>query len=406
MSRGYAGVNGTFVPFNKNTVALFGDSITALAKSTTGIYTYHSSRGYWTWANALGLNHRLDVVAFAGVSGNTTTAMLARIQTDVIAYAPGWCVVAGGTNDVSSSATFATIQSNLTAIFDALDDAGIRVIACTIPPRNSLTAGQFLVQQQVNAWLHSIARTRPNFHLVDWTARVIDPSTSGSGAWASGMDTDGVHPSSQGAARMGKALVDVLDPLVPFADPISSTPGETANLVLNPLMAGTGGTVTAPVTGTAATSWQITRSGSAGLTAVGSRVACDDQVAGHWQQLSVTANSGDIARIQQEVSGSKYTTGDTVYAQGEFQIDDDFVPGTVCRFLLLASNSGFSGVIGAYDFYLDGSDTFPAENVPGGTFRLRTPAITLPGTTAHLFWIFEWNGLGTVRTRRCEIRKV
>lgn len=71
--------------------------------------------GYFALASVLS-GQQLRLVRNAGIGGNTTAQMLARVQADVVAYAPAYCIVLGGTND--SSVAVSVTQANLTAIYD------------------------------------------------------------------------------------------------------------------------------------------------------------------------------------------------------------------------------------------------------------------------------------------------
>lgn len=52
----------------------------------------------------------------AGVGGDTSAQLLARIQADVIAKAPNWCHIMIGTNDARASVPLATYKANVQAI--------------------------------------------------------------------------------------------------------------------------------------------------------------------------------------------------------------------------------------------------------------------------------------------------
>jgi len=105
----------------------FGDSI-------TGVY-YHTG-GLRAWPEMLGIALRrlypdADVEAInAGISGNTTAAGLARMDTDVLAHDPGLVVVMFGMNDVAR-ATPEEFRANLATIVTRCREAGAEVVLCT-----------------------------------------------------------------------------------------------------------------------------------------------------------------------------------------------------------------------------------------------------------------------------------
>ena len=108
-------------------IVCFGDSI-------TGVY-YHTG-GRRAWCDMLGIalqqtypQARLELHN-AGVSGNTTTAGLARIDRDVFAYNPHLVVVMFGMNDCKT-ANLGVFQDNLKTIVQRCHASGAAVVLCT-----------------------------------------------------------------------------------------------------------------------------------------------------------------------------------------------------------------------------------------------------------------------------------
>src|SRR5581483_1556993 len=133
-------LNGSSQP-SVSTVALLGTSITNLNGTISGddgAGNYlRDARGYWNWANIL-LGQRFTLVAQKGVGGDTSTQMLSRLSTDILALAPtlGWCVLELFVNDIGTTATpnTATSIANATSIINQLLAAGIRPVLCTATP--------------------------------------------------------------------------------------------------------------------------------------------------------------------------------------------------------------------------------------------------------------------------------
>lgn len=137
----------------------------------------------------------------AGVGGNTTTQMLARIQTDIIALnpRPDVCVIGGCTNDFGNDISAATTQQNYIDMVSALRTAGIRPAIRNCPSNNNAGTGQFntiaLRRQGVldhNSWLQSYCASE-GIHLFD----VFAPTYDGSGLSTS-LSDDGTHFNSAG----------------------------------------------------------------------------------------------------------------------------------------------------------------------------------------------------------------
>lgn len=276
----------------KQTVVIFGDSITAQdVNGSDGVSGYGSStaRGYWAQAQ-LQLQQRFVLLNNAGVGGNTTAQMLARIQADVLAYTPGYCIVEGGGNDVTNAVTAATTIANLTSIYTALRAVGITVVATTILPTTSAnTADEKLVLYTINNWIRGYVSTQAGMILCDWYAYVADPST---GDPATNMTFDGItHPSQQGAYLLGSKLAAELAPLTYIADPLPFANVEVGSVTLpNPRMVG------------AAPGTNVTVAANSGApTLTNSKVARTDGVQGEWAQTVATGGT-DYFRYQQQAT--------------------------------------------------------------------------------------------------------
>ena len=205
----------------RNTVILFGDSLSAQSGTGPSVLAvapisdpsaFVPGVGYWIWANAY-LGQRASLVRNAGVGGDTVAMMRARIQTDVMPYPSGWVVFMGGANDVVQGRSLAAIQSDITFILDTLSAAGRRVLIMTAPPSaNYDTAPERAVLAGLNKWIHGLPLARLGVYVVDAWRVLADPAT---GYPATGMATDSVHFTSSGAQRVGRAMFNVLDPLMP-----------------------------------------------------------------------------------------------------------------------------------------------------------------------------------------------
>lgn len=79
-------------------LVVIGDSITAWNWSD---YAENVHSDSWATHLTLGLGGKLRLLRNVGIGGNTTAQMLARFDSDVMAYLPngGWVGIAGGTND-------------------------------------------------------------------------------------------------------------------------------------------------------------------------------------------------------------------------------------------------------------------------------------------------------------------
>lgn len=147
-----------------------------------------------------------------GISGQTTSQMVLRMMSDVVALRPKAVHLMGGTNDIAGNTGPMTVQmseDNVRAMTDIAQQQGIEVLIASVPP-----AGQFPWAPQVetrkaiaelNRRLEHLARqsgaTWVDYH---W---VLD---DGSGAMKPGLAYDGVHPTEAGY----DAMATVIDPVL------------------------------------------------------------------------------------------------------------------------------------------------------------------------------------------------
>lgn len=116
------------------------------------------------------------VTVDCGVSSQTTYQMVTRLPVHLRRYTPEVLIVLGGTNDIDLNRRAGTIQANLQAIYSRAKQAGMQVVAITIPPRGNSkdwTAEKQAVLETVNAWIRGAA----NVACVDAYALLKDPDS-------------------------------------------------------------------------------------------------------------------------------------------------------------------------------------------------------------------------------------
>ncbi len=179
----------------------------------------------------------------AGIGGNTTSNMLARIQSDVIVYAPDICIIGGATNDHNQGVPEATTRANYAAMVSALRAAGIAVLVRRTPPCdvaantgswNSVASRRAVIQRH-NAWITRWATDR-GIPVVDIYTPLVDPATGGLRAAVAG---DGTHPSEQGYKDMATGILAAGLPSI-FVGKVflSSTKADGATANSNPVFIG------------------------------------------------------------------------------------------------------------------------------------------------------------------------
>jgi lysophospholipase L1-like esterase len=262
---------------NQNAI-LFGDSITDLNGGAASYPTSPFSHGYFDWANAL-LGQPLTLVKNAGIGGNTTIQMLARISTDVYPYCSnaGWIFIMGGVNDIpnSPSETAASIEANLKAIYQGIRSncGGINIVALTVTARTTFTTTAFQQEwSEVNRWIQDYGRSQPHFFVVDTAATSVDPLNATGPVPIAGWASDDVHPTPYGAFLMGSAIAASIRSYVSAPALLPSWSGDPTNTITNGFMTGTAGTLGSGATGTVPTGWTAScGSGVTGVWGVSSR---------------------------------------------------------------------------------------------------------------------------------------
>lgn len=375
-----------------NTIVLFGDSITAYNGGPTiaSPTSYWDSKGFFTWGNIL-LGGRLKILSNAGIAGDHTYQMLARISTDVLAFNPSWVHIMGGRNDdgVTAGQLTADTISNLTSIYSKCLGAGIRVVAGTILPGPTTdTANKIQHDDDVNRWIRDYVRSNSGIILNDMGEAVTDVTTD----WRSlaTLTVDRIHPNSPGAAVMGKKFAAVMSPLVSGADLLAAGAG-TENFLANPYTNGSG--ITAP------TSWT-----QGGGTATKSYVPRTDNVQGSWFQAAV-ANGGTAFYTQNIALAGAFAVGASCYFVAEVQCDTlDSAPAanTQAFYIYMQCYNGSTFTTKAFAAYWDTS--YVNVPFPGSAGIFTTTAMIIPAGTTLVQCVISMNGGGNYRVGRAAVR--
>lgn len=274
--------------YRSNLTAFLGDSITL----GNGGANFFGGQAYPTIAceNSGGV---IRPYINAGVSGNTTTQMLARVQSDIInaqAVKPGKCIVLGGTNDVGTIA-LATSLANLASIYDQLRAAGIEPIGATIPPKTT----QQTAIASLNIGIKSLCDKRGMICL-DFHSVLVDPSN---GQYLAGYSGDGTHPNDVGRRAISTLIQAKLTPLYrPIGPNLCQDNTEAANLISDGMFLGT-------PSGGVAGSWT---GNSVSGTTTPTIVSGDTNILGNWQVLTCTV-AGQYYISQTIASGTASPQG-------------------------------------------------------------------------------------------------
>lgn len=198
---------------NGERVAFLGDSITA-GGGNYGGYCRLVVHGLKT-------KGVIATPVLAGVPGNTSEDMLARLDRAVLKHKPDWVVLAAGVNDIwhgdptvkigvfqpkpGMGVKLEDYKKNVTAIVDRCAEAGAKVILTTITPiREDPEFKLNVTSSKYNAFLHGLAKERglPIARLNEIMFEIIAGGTR--------LTSDGVHPIIQGHHTMAKGILQAM----------------------------------------------------------------------------------------------------------------------------------------------------------------------------------------------------
>lgn len=381
-----------FSPLQPNTAVIFGTSLDA--QGDVGNYPLDPSsgsnvngRGCWNWAQAY-LHQRIDIVANAGISGNTSTQMLARVQTDVVTYDPGWVFVGGPVNDAPAGISSATTIANMTAIYQAL--RGRKIVQLNLAPRTDYDTTQKRADMSaVQEWFRTLHTTFPDVVVVDIWRVLANWSTTGP---ASGYTGDGTHWLEMAAERVGRAISTAISSLVVGHPKRNLGLLDPRNCLGNPGFATSG-------------------SGWASITATATTVTypADDETPANIAQIVVSGNTDTAehgVRYIDNTSSGRWSPGDIVQAQARIRwsgLAPYIGAAFTCHpFLhLRGRKTDDTFVLDVYGMFVPSAayGTFTAAFPTSGDVVVKTARYTVPAGVDRLYFDVGWLGLtdGTIK---------
>lgn len=327
----------------------------------------------------------------AGIGGNNTDDVLARLDADVLAYKPAVVNVALGTNDIVQGKNAAYIIANLTTIFDRIAAKGAVVVVTDIGPRQSFTAQNIIDALAVNKWLSAQETVRSGYAHVRTWGLLADEIT---GAPKANYTWDGTHWTNIGAFLIGSAYAKRCAGL--FGDGWSFVPNGDSYLLDNtsevrndnPLAgAGTPPALNTGVTGTLAQGFDCGR-GVGSPNVVASLYAAPDGV-GYIQRLAITfAAAGDMVYFGTPGLAARYLGGRLL----ETQADVAVVAGSqaVLKQMTLSCGVTVTGAVTYSTKVFDQTAGRGAGAIPFGSAgfsrRMRTPRMLMPTGVTSSSW--------------------
>lgn len=191
----------------------------------------------------------------AGIGGNNTTEMLARLEKDCLAHKPKLTILMAGTNDMNSvkHVPLAHYEDNMNQLAQLITKSGSKLLIMTILPLYEpylLTRhpasfyqpeGVAVRRQQVNTVIKQVAK-KHRVHLLDISSRFeaigkigLDKDSLIQNE-ANANKTDGIHPTANGYRFIGLSVYDYItahglptDHIVCFGDSITKGDGSNHN---------------------------------------------------------------------------------------------------------------------------------------------------------------------------------
>ena len=373
-----------------NSIGFLGDSITAsMAYPDPPTSTVMTSQGYFEWAQLyLGRPFQLAPGDMIGLGGWTLASLVKAPQfMALLAKRPRWIMQQAGTNDLGAGATTAQMIAALRSFIEQVQGVGSVPVVSTILPRSggfALTAGQKLVQQEVNNFLVDVPVIYPGAVCIDWAAQLYSGEDGNANP---GYFQDGLHPNAVGARIMGKAMADAFTSLVtPIGPALTSSNGDPSNLLANGLMTGNSAGLATP-------GWSAVAVG-APPTWTATKVARTDGP-GEWQRFAITV-AGEL-RLSQVVSAAGRQADRQYIAELSFRNASFTALTRFDLYALINGGASYSMVNGGGS---PDPGTFPASGI------LRTLPVIVPTGLASVYFYVYMNFVGAVEITQCRIRAV
>lgn len=182
-------------------IAFLGDSITQQGWDNPGGYVH-------LVADALDSAGVKIIPVPAGISGNTSREMLARLDISVLSKKPDWMTLSCGVNDVGRSVDLDTYKTNITAIVDKAQAAGINILILTATVIKEADNANNQKLTAYNEFLKQLAKEK-HLLLSDlngsfWNAIKAAPANRGTNL----LTVDGIHMNPMGNLLMARGILE------------------------------------------------------------------------------------------------------------------------------------------------------------------------------------------------------
>lgn len=312
-------INNPFNALKPATVTLYGDSYSSLqrdstSQSNTSNSTYSSS--IWHMLIAM-LGDSVTVNTYAGIAGNTSALMLARIQADVLDIKDEWVFMQlGSVND------FFPFSVSAVDVFDDVVEMISQIIAngqkiyghnCLPqdPTRGDYSAAKAIQLALFNEMIAEHVRITPGIIMGDGYSLAIDQSDNATGGAMANkaIGTDKIHPNIFGAYDFGVHGKEDLAAYFPPARQRKTMSPVTAGdywTFTESNFNGSSGSSGTSASGVVPTGWILKRQSGTGAV-VGSVVDGDYNAT-----ITLSGASSSVYRIQSNDINSLFSGGENV----------------------------------------------------------------------------------------------
>lgn len=148
----------------------------------------------------------------AGISGQTTSQMLARFDADIVQFAPLAVTICAGTNDIAQNQGYISnenIMKNIASMCDMASKADIKVILCSLLPANkynwrpSVQPAELI--KNLNARIKAYAGEKGYAFVDFWT-----PFADSEDGLPAQYSSDGVHPNQACYTQMENIIHPII----------------------------------------------------------------------------------------------------------------------------------------------------------------------------------------------------
>ncbi|PZA12456.1 hypothetical protein DNX69_10805 [Rhodopseudomonas palustris] len=393
-------------------VGAIGHSFVANAVHANG----WANNGYLSWIRRY-CGGRINLPAsnvFAG-GGLKQHDIIATHLPAALAAGLDVCIVDTLRNSIGHDTT-ANLIAGLAEILDGLTARGTFCIVHPVAAASGgyILSGDNLLQAcALERFAASYCRSNPKASFANINLLIADFA---SGLALGGMLSDDLHPSVIGARLIGYADAQIINQFAAPIDDRHTLPGDLydagknphGNLLVNGLLAGTGGVEQGGPTGETPTNWLV--QGGSSTTLAMSKVAVAGRTNLSSTRMTLGGTGDNVQQmLYQQIDDGKYDAGDVLRA--EVEAEWTITAGSLAEISLtmLAMDSSFGVIRTWVDGVNTGAGYLPAG--ASGPLCFRTEDFAVPAGTAYLIYrlhaVAAAGALAaTVDWSRASLRKV